>query len=172
MTWLSKLKYKRNIFTDIGPEFASKFIAALFMPVRSEQKPTTVYTLQKARQIVRHDKPIVTRFYCYETDHEGDWNIFVQRPAYSYNKEIDPFSNSFLISFALSRNWPGTERFDCASASLPDITCINIENQQFMQLNYWVSWSKTISKSRYFNSSALLNSVERIWNDCESTILP
>lgn len=93
------IPYERELDTflgDNGPQFVSKFLAALCTSLGSKQVTTTECHSQSSGQVERHNKRIVSRLRHID-DHQQDRDVALQPLKYGYKCIVWPRKSPFSL---------------------------------------------------------------------------
>lgn len=71
---VSNFRIPSTVLTDNGPQFSSKFFAALCKKLEDKTLVTTNYHLQDNGQVERFNAIIISRLRNYVAEHEKDWD--------------------------------------------------------------------------------------------------
>lgn len=102
--WVYAYGIPKYILTDNGPQFTSKLFEYVSVVLGIDHLRTTAYHPETNGQSERYNRTLVTRLSHYVSEHQNDWDEYVQPLTYSYNNHVHrttgfvPFSLALLYS--------------------------------------------------------------------------
>ena len=151
------------VLTDNGPQFAAKFFEAVCIINGIKHVFTTAYHPQTNGQVERFNKTLAARLRHYVSEHQKDWDEFVQPLTYAYNMQVHRSTGTTPFDLVLSRNPKGilTE----SVGNLPEGTA-NVGSPAAVKRN-------TLNRLRYALSRAKVNltkAQQRYKNDFDKRV--
>lgn len=105
--WVANFGILSKVVTDNGPQFTSKFFAALCTQLGIKAMTTTEYHPQANGQVERFNRTIASRQQHYVAEHRCDWDAFVLPLTYVYNSQVHRATKLPPCSLFLTRRAPG-----------------------------------------------------------------
>lgn len=104
------------LMTEKGLQFVSKFFAAVTARLGTRHLMTTAYRPQTNGQVERFNRTVVARLRHFVTEHQTNWDQYVQLLTHEYNDQVHRPTGTTPFSFVLSRQTPGPITANPASA--------------------------------------------------------
>lgn len=81
--WVIPYEIPSHVLTDSGLQLVSKFFTTLGPFLGVKKFTTTSHHQQTNVQVDRYNKTLVERLCCYVSDHQRDWDTYVQPLTYA-----------------------------------------------------------------------------------------
>ena len=118
--WVYPYGAPTHLLSDNGPQFASKFFAAVNYMLGVKHYLTTAYHPQSNGQTERFNKTLVQRLRHYVEEHQANWDIFVQPLTYAYNMQVHRSTGTTPYDLVLTRHpQPITVRDEESRTAIP-----------------------------------------------------
>ena len=86
--WIMPYGIPDTILTDNGSQFIAEFFKTVCHILGVRRKTTTAYHPQTNGQAERYNKTIAKRLRHYVSEHQNDWDQYVQPLTYAYNAQV------------------------------------------------------------------------------------
>ena len=96
-----------TLLTDNGPQFTAKFFEAVCGLLGILHVLTTAYHPQKNGQAETFNRTLATRLRHYVSEHQRDWDDYVQPLTYAYNMQVHKSTGTTPFDLILTRHPPG-----------------------------------------------------------------
>ena len=104
--WILPYGIPESILTDNGSQFIAEFFKTVCYILGIKRKTTTAYHPQTNGQAERYNKTIAARLRHYVSEHQDNWDMFVQPLTYAYNNQVHASTGTTPFNLALSRSPP------------------------------------------------------------------
>ena len=101
--WICPYGIPTYILTDNGPQFVAKIFDHLVTMLGVSHLRTTAYHPQTNGQAERYNRTLVTRLIHYVSEHQNDWDQFVQPLTYAYNTQVHRTTGFAPFELTLAR---------------------------------------------------------------------
>lgn len=105
--WIMRYDIPTYLLTDNGPQFDSKFFAAICVRLGLKHLTMTAYHLQTNGQVKRFNQTIAGRLRQYVAEHQTDWDLYVQPLTYAHNAQVHKSTCTTPFSLTLSQQPAG-----------------------------------------------------------------
>ena len=119
-SWVYPYGVPDTLLTDNGPQFTAKFFESVCGLLGIRHVLTTAYHPQTNGQAERFNRTLGTRLRHYVTEHQRDWDEFVQPLTYAYNMQVHRSTGTTPFDLVLTRHPPGIAVSIPTSAVPPD----------------------------------------------------
>ena len=116
--WIIPYGIPNSILSDNGPQFVAEFWKTTLAILGINHKTTTSYHPQTNGQAERYNKTIVSRLRHYVSEHQDNWDKFVQTLTYAYNSQVHRSTGTSPFSLTITRI-PPCPIIDAISTSSP-----------------------------------------------------
>ena len=96
-----------TLLTDNGPQFTAKFFESVSGMLGIRYVLTTAYPPQTYGQAERFNRTLVARLRQYVSEHQRDWDDYVQPLTYAYNMQVHRSTGTTPFDLTLTRHPPG-----------------------------------------------------------------
>ena len=86
--WICPYGMPEYLLTDNGPQFVARTFEFLTVMLGVVHVRTTAYHPQTNGQAERYNRTLVTRLVHYVSEHQNDWDQYVQPLTYAYNSQV------------------------------------------------------------------------------------
>ncbi|CDF32213.1 unnamed protein product [Chondrus crispus] len=105
--WVYPYGMPDTLLTDNGPQFTAKFFEAVCGLLGIRHVLTTAYHPQTNGQAERFNRTLATRLRHYVSEHQRDWDDYVQPLTYAYNMQVHKSTGTTPFDLVLTRHPPG-----------------------------------------------------------------
>ena len=119
-SWVYPYGMPDTVLTDNGPQFTAKFFESVCGLLGIRHVLTTAYHPQTNGQAERFNRTLGIRLRHYVTEHQRDWDEFVQPLTYAYNMQVHRSTGTTPFDLVLTRHPPGISVSMPTSAVPPD----------------------------------------------------
>lgn len=121
--WVADLGIPSKVLTKNGPQFTSKFFAALCKQLNVKTVTKTEYHLQAGRHVKRFNATMISSLSEYVAEHENDGDTFLFPLTYVYSVLVHRTTKLALFSLAIIFLPPGSTAI--ARSVTPDVSKID-----------------------------------------------
>ena len=105
--WIMPYGIPNAILSDNGPQFVAKFFELLCVMLGIKHLTTTAYHPETNGQAERYNRTLAARLRHFVSEHQDDWDAYIQPLTYAYNAQVHRSTNATPFSLVLSRHPPG-----------------------------------------------------------------
>ena len=131
--WLYPYGIPDTLLTDNGPQFTAKFFAPVGRLLGIRYVLTTAYQPQTNGQAERFNCTLATRLRLYVSEHQREWDDYVQPLTYAYNMQVHWSTGTTLFDPILTRH-PPVISVQAPSTSIPSSSGIEPTTTQMRRL--------------------------------------
>ena len=104
--WIYPYGVPDYLLTDNGSQFISEFFERICAALGTTHLRTTAYHPATNGQAERYNRTLAQRLRHYVSEHQDDWDDFVQPLTYAYNMQVHKTTNTTPFALSLTRHPP------------------------------------------------------------------